>query len=87
MSQKLAQPGSYYIKETIRPKYAMPKGAEEKTILTGNLPNSILSRCKADESLLAYILVQKFADHLPLYRQPEILSREYININRQTHSQ
>lgn len=87
VSQKLAhKPGSYYIKEIIRPKYAMPKGAEE-TILTADLPNSILPRCKADESLLADILVRKFADHLPLYRQSEILSRENINISRQTLSQ
>lgn len=64
----------------------MPKGVEE-TVLTADLPESILGRCKADESLLADILVKKFADHLPLYRQSEILSRENIYISRQTLSQ
>jgi len=87
VSQKLAhKPGSYYIKEIIRPKYAMPKGSEEG-ILTAVLPDSIFSRCKVDESLLADILVKKFADHLPLYRQSEILSRENIFISRQILSQ
>lgn len=87
ISQKLAyKPGSFYIKEIIRPKYAMPKGSEE-SILTAALPDSILSRCKADESLLADIMVKKFADHLPLYRQSEILSRENIMISRQILSQ
>lgn len=87
VSQKLAhKPGSYYIKEVIRPKYAMPKGGEE-SILTASLPPSIFSRCKADESLLADILVKKFVDHLPLYRQSEILSREKIQISRQILSQ
>jgi transposase len=83
VSQKLAHtPGSYYIKETIRPKYATPKGGEE-VVVTAELPDSLLSRCKADESLLADILVKKFADHIPLYRQSEILSREGIFISRQ----
>jgi len=87
VTQKLAhRPGSYYIKETIRPKYASSKDGE-KTILTTNLPESFLARCKADESLLADILVKKFADHLPLYRQSEILSREQIQVSRQLLSQ
>lgn len=87
VSQKLAyKPGSYFIKELVRPKYAMPKGAEEG-ILIANLPDSIISRCKADESLLADILVKKFSDHLPLYRQSEMLARDHIFISRQVLSQ
>lgn len=84
--QKLAfKPGSYFIKETIRPKYASPKNTEE-TVLAADLPNSLIPRCKADETLLADILVKKFCDHLPLYRQSEILFRENINISRQVLS-
>ena len=76
ISQKLAhKPGSYFIKEIIRPKYAAPKDGQEGIVIAP-LPDSLLSRCKADESLLADILVKKFADHLPLYRQSEILSRQ-----------
>jgi transposase len=87
ISQKLAhKPGSYFIKEIIRPKYAMPKGGEEG-ISIAPLPESLLLRCKADDSFLADILVKKFADHLPLYRQSEILSREGIEISRQILSQ
>lgn len=86
ISQKLAyKPGSYFIKETIRPKYAMPKGSEEG-IVVADLPDSIISKCKADESLLAEILVKKFSDHLPLYRQSEIFARDHIIISRQTLS-
>jgi len=87
ISQKLAyKPGSYFIKETIRPKYALPKISEDG-VLTADLPDSLLSRCKADESLLAEILVRKFSDHLPLYRQSEIMAREGISISRQVLSQ
>jgi transposase len=87
VSLKLAhKPGSYYIKEIVRPKYAFPKGAEEG-ICVADMPESFLPKCRADESLLADILVKKFADHLPLYRISEILSREGIRITRQVLSQ
>lgn len=87
VSQKLAMTSaSYYIKEIVRPKYAAPKGAEE-AIFVAPLPDCFLSRCKADESFLADILVKKFADHLPLYRQSEILGRQGIHISRQVLSQ
>jgi transposase len=87
ISQKLAhKPGSYFIKEVIRFKYATPKNSEE-TIVTASTPDSLLLRCKADESFLADVLVKKFCDHLPLYRQSEILSRENILISRQILSQ
>lgn len=81
---KLAQkPGSYFLKEIVRPKYALPKESEGG-IRVAALPESLLTRCQADESLLADILTKKFADHLPLYRQSEILAREGIKITRQT---
>ncbi|MCB1084233.1 MAG: IS66 family transposase, partial [Simkania sp.] len=73
-------PGSYYIKQIIRPKYATPQGS----IKTSSLPESLLDRCLADESLLAHIIVQKYVDHIPLYRQSEILQRGDIKISRQT---
>lgn len=84
ITTKLAhQPGSYYIKQIVRPKYALPAESGQNGIVTAELPESILNRCQADESLLANILVKKFCDHLPLYRQAEIMSREGINISRQ----
>lgn len=86
ISQKLAfKPGSYFIKEIIRPKYKAPKGGNE-AISIASLPDSLIPRCKADETLLADILVKKFSDHLPLYRQVEIFNRENIHISRQVLS-
>jgi transposase len=87
VSHKLAhKPGSYYIKEIIRPKYAHPQ-REENGIVTADLPDSLLPKCRADESLLAEIITKKFADHLPLYRIAEILKREGIMISRKLLSQ
>jgi len=84
VTHKLAhKPGSYYIKEIIRPKYALP----DEGILTADMPDSIIPRCRADESFLAEILTRKFADHLPLYRISEIISRQNIGISRKLLSQ
>jgi transposase len=87
VSHKLAhEPGSYYIKEIIRPKYAHPQ-KEENGILTTPMPDSLLPKCRADESLLAEIITKKFVDHLPLYRIAEILKRDGIGISRKLLSQ
>ena len=83
MSRKLAfKPGSYFIKEFVRPKYALPQGSAGG-VKTALLSDGLLTRCQADESFLAHILVHKYANHLPCYRISEMLSREGIGISRQ----
>lgn len=87
VSHKLAyRPGSYFLKRIVRPKYAHPR-QEEKGIITAPMPDSILPKCRADESLLADIITRKFVDHLPLYRIAEGLSRDRLVIGRRTLSQ
>lgn len=84
ISHKLAFiPGSYYLKEIVRPKYAMPN---KEGIKTAYMPDSIIPKCRADESLLANILTKKYADHLPLYRIQEELLRDGIGISRKLMS-
>jgi transposase len=84
ISYKLAcLPGTYYLKKIIRPKYAMPNQEGIKTAL---MPDSIIPKCRADESLLADILTKKYADHLPLYRTQEELLRNGIGIPRKLMS-
>jgi transposase len=71
VTSKLAhKPGSYFIKQIVRPKYGLPNG---EGVLTADLPSTLLDRCQADDSLLADIAIKKFGDHLPLYRQAEII--------------
>lgn len=55
-------------------------------MLTAALPDSVIARCPVDESLLASILTAKYADHLPPYRQAQILRRSDVQISRQTLS-
>lgn len=84
ITSKLAhKPGSYFIKQIVRPKYAHI----EEGVAIAELPESLLKRCSADESLLADIIVKKFCDHLPLYRQSEMMAREGIRISRQILSE
>ena len=87
VTHKLAfKPGSYFIKEIIRPKYAHPK-KEELGIFTADLPSSIIPKCRADESFLATIITQKFADHMPLYRISEMFGRNGLHISHKLLSQ
>lgn len=85
ISLKLVQqPGSYYIKEIIRPKYALSDG---EGIRIADMPSSIIPKCRVDESILADIITKKYADHLPLYRIAEDFTRHDIGISRQLLSQ
>lgn len=87
VSHKLAyRPGSYFLKKIVRPKYAHPK-MEEKGVVIAPMPESLLPKCRADESLLADIITRKFVDHLPLYRIAEGFARDHIVISRRLLSQ
>ena len=67
-------PASLIKLRTIRPKYANKSG---EGILIADLPNRPISKCIAEASLLSSILVNKYVDHLPLYRQIEGFKRNY----------
>ena len=85
-SRKLARkPEQFYIREYVRPKYAS-KSFPELGVKYRGLPDAVIPRCPADESLLAFVLTSKFADHLPLYRLVEIFDRSNVKISRQTLS-
>jgi transposase len=67
-----------------RKKYACKQC--EETIKLAPLPKTAIPKSIATPSLLASILVAKFCDHLPLYRQEQIWIRHGIDIPRQTLS-
>lgn len=78
--------GGYFIRKIIRPKYASPQDPDQG-VKTAPLPDSLLPKCQADESLLAEVLTQKFAYHMPLYRIAEKFANDGVRISRQTLSQ
>lgn len=53
---------------------------ENTQIAIAELPTQIIPRGNAGASLLAYILVAKFIDHLPFYRQRMIFKRSGVDI-------
>ena len=68
-------PLAFVILEIIRPKYA-PAGKEGSFVI-GELPPRALPKSIASESLLTYLLVRKFVEHMPFYRQIQSLKREH----------
>jgi transposase len=50
----------------------------------GTAPHRPIERGLAGPGLLAHVLVSKYADHLPLYRQSEIYAREGVELDRST---
>jgi transposase len=61
----------------IRPKYAKAEDYGQTKILIGQLPSRPIPKSIAGASLLAYILIAKFVDHLPFYRQAQRFIRDY----------
>lgn len=75
-------PAQIYVIQHARKKYAC-KGCAD-TIKTAPVPLQAIPKSHAAPGLLSHILVSKFEDHLPLYRQEHILQRIGIDIPRAT---
>jgi transposase len=54
------------------------------TLITAPLPPRVIPKCLADPGLLAHVIVNKFVDHLPLYRQEQRFWREGVWLSRRT---
>ena len=49
-----------------------------------DVPQPVLERCYVGPSLLTYLAVSRFADHIPYYREEDILARTGFTIHRST---
>lgn len=74
-------PARFFIRRYIRFKYA-PK--DKEGVIIGELPERIIDKGIPGPGLLATILVDKYMDHLPLYRQRQRFLRENIPIAAST---
>jgi transposase len=74
-------PSRFKVIRQVRPKLSC--GGCER-ILQEPAPSRAIDRGLAGPGLLAHVLVGKYADHLPLYRQSEIYAREGIDLDRST---
>lgn len=75
------EPARFFIRRYIRYKYAAKNGEGVKT---GDLPERVIDKGIPGAGLLAIILTDKYADHLPLYRQKQRFARENIPIASST---
>jgi len=74
-------PDSFKVIRHVRPKFAC-NGCDR--VVEAPAPSRPIERGIAGPGLLAHVLVSKFADHLPLYRQSEIYARQGVEIERST---
>lgn len=83
VSEQLELVRSYLqVIEHARLKYACT--CCRQTIVVAKTPYKPIEKGIAGPCLMAYVVVSKFVDHLPLYRQESIFKRHYVSINRST---
>jgi transposase len=74
-------PARFKVVRTVRPKLSCTRCDR---IVQEPAPHRPIDRGLAGPGLLAHVLVAKYADHLPLYRQSEIYEREGVELDRST---
>jgi transposase len=74
-------PEHFKVIRRVRPKLAC--GRCDK-IVQAEAPSRPIARGMAGPGLLAHVLVSKYCDHLPLYRQEEMYEREGVELDRAT---
>ncbi len=74
-------PARFKVIRHVRPKLSCRKC---DAIVQAEAPSRPVVRGLAGPGLLAHVLVSKYADHLPLYRQSEIYAREGVELERST---
>ena len=75
------EPVHFKVIRQVRPKLACVCC---ERIVQAEAPSRPIARGIAGPGLLAHVLVSKYADHLPLYRQSEIYAREGVELDRST---
>ena len=74
-------PSHFKVIRHVRPKLSC---ASCQRIVQPLAPSRPIERGLAGPGLLAHVLVSKYCDHLPLYRQSQIFAREGIELDRST---
>ena len=67
---------------TVRPRYACRRC--KSAVVQAQAPARLIEGGLPTEALIAHVLVSKYADHLPLYRQAQIFARSGVTLDRST---
>ncbi|KTB90686.1 hypothetical protein AO073_21985 [Pseudomonas syringae ICMP 11293] len=85
VSEKLDYtPGVITVEQHVRGKWAC---RQCETLIQAPVPAQVIDKGIPTAGLLAHVMVAKFADHLPLYRQEKIFGRAALAIPRSTLAQ
>lgn len=71
------EPGKLFVNKIVRPKYAKPGG---EGVIIAPMIERPLPKAIAGPGLLAQVVIDKYIDHLPLYRQMERFKRDGVSI-------
>jgi transposase len=74
-------PGRFEVMRHVRPAYSCAKC---EAMTQAPMPAMPIPRAMAGASVLAHVIMSKYADHLPLYRQVEIYARDGLDLDRGT---
>lgn len=74
-------PEHWKVQRQVRPKYSC---GSCQNIGQANAPSRPIERGYAGPALLAHVVVSKYCDHLPLYRQSQIYARSGVELERTT---
>lgn len=77
-------PGVFTVEQHVRGKWAC---RQCETLIQAPVPAQVIDKGIPTAGLLAHVMVAKFADHLPLYRQEKIFGRAGLAIARSTLAQ
>jgi transposase len=75
------EPAKFFVHRHIRPQYAC-RACE--TVTAAAIPPAVIDGGMAAVGLLAWVIVGKYLDHLPLYRQERIAARDGVALARST---
>lgn len=81
-------PQSFYIRRIIRPKYKLKEDKDNENLSTQIIQHpaveSFFPKSYAGDSILANLVVGKYIDHLPVYRQVSMFKRLGVNLSYST---
>jgi len=75
-------PAQFRVIVTVRPRYACPKG--RAGVVQEKAPPALIEGGLPTEATIAHVLVSKYSEHLPLYRQAQVMARHGLTIDRST---
>lgn len=78
------EPATIYVRHIVRPKYIISSTDEKTEIVIADLPTLPIPKGNAGAGLLSHILISKFVDHLPFYRQAQMFKRQDVTIAEST---